>query len=163
MNLKNVLGIVLTPDGELYPFGRQNLDGTGRTVTRDSHGQSFMREIVPTAWFQTLNYKFTPMDAFSHFNRLTAMGYGFFLNGSVISYPNIHYYAYTVQMPYFMTNAQKEVLSHQYDYLSQLIEEEKADFYGQVVDAPTYIPITKNIDDFYQSIGIFPKEKITRK
>ncbi len=163
MNLDQVLGIVLTPEGELYPFGKQNSDEAGKTSVKDSHGGSFMRDVVPTAWFQSLNYKFTPMDAFSHFNRLTDMGYGFFLNGSVISYPNICYHAYTVQMPYFMTDAQKEVLSQQYDYLSRLVDEEQADFYGQVLDAPTYVPITREVDDFYQSIGVLPKERITQK
>lgn len=163
MNLNQVLGIVLTPEGELYPFGKQSADETGHTSMKDSHGESFVRDIVPMSWFQSLNYKFTPMDAFAHFYRLTAMGYGFFLNGSVISYPNICYHAYTVQMPYSMTDAQKEVLNQQYDYLSQLIDEEQADFYGQVLDSPTYVPLARNVDDLYQSLGLLSKEKITKK
>lgn len=163
MNLEDVLGIVLTPEGDLYPFGSQSLDESNRPNWRNYHGSSFMKEIVPTAWFQSLNYTFSPMDAKSHFNRLTAMGYGFFLNVSIPSYSKEYYKSYIVQMPYSMTEVQKEVLIQQYDYLSQLVENENASFYGEVYGSPTYFPTTRDVDSFYQSIGIQPKEKITKK
>lgn len=158
MNLENVLGIVLTPEGELYPFGSQQLESSNRPSWRNYHGSSFMREIVPMAWFQALHYPFSPKDAKSHFNRLTSMGYGFFLNTSL---PFLGSQSYIVQMPYSMTDCQKEVLQANYDYLSRLVETEHASFYGEVYGA--YVPTVQDVHDYYQTIGIHPNEKITRK
>ncbi len=54
MDLENVLGIVISKDGKMHPFGEVKLAEVTELSDENFHDSAFKNDILPSLWFQNL-------------------------------------------------------------------------------------------------------------
>lgn len=162
MDLENVLGIVISKDGEMHPFGKFKLAEVSELSEENFHDPSFKNEVVPSQWFQDLEsnlenfYDSNQTLRKQIFDMTNYHGLTFLLNANNLKPDNEPFYCYTIQCPFDLSDETRECLENNYDYLKNLIDRQQALFEGEPYLDGAYIwnESAYNIDDFYDKMGL---------
>lgn len=157
MNLENVKGVVIDELGREHSFGIHKMETTENLEDENYHDPAFLKDIVPTKWFQSLGYCYDPSRPLrGQIMDMTSYGLTFVLNGNSIDANKKKYYVYVIQAPTNLSEASKKTLEEEYGYLKKLIEKDNALFYGEAYQDGEYIwdDATYNIEDFYNKLSL---------
>ena len=159
LDLESVKGIVITQDGQYYPFGKQQSVDQHILKSENYHDTSFNKDIIPQKWFQDLNYKFTLPNMYYHLIRLSAMGLVFILH-DVLPPNNPMYTIYTTSN---LTDEQKAFFQTNYPYFQSLSKKENTIFEAMAFNHngnSVWATSIKDLNEFYELLDIQRIHKI---
>lgn len=165
MDLKNVKGIVITPEGDCHSFGKQKYATVEELGDENYHDTAFAAEIAKSDWFQSFikmsNSNYTGDNIYRESMALAGLGLVFLFNASSLTARNTEYHSYFIQCPNEPTENQKNVLQDNYEQLAGLVESESAYFEGTAFTEEgdyAWQDFVVDIDSFYEKLEI-PKTK----
>ncbi len=154
MNLEDVAGIIITPDGIPHFFGESDLK-IGE-VNPISHEEYFEKEVATSKWFKDLNIPYNKNNLYLSILDMTRFGLSFIINASNVSHNENDTFSYVIFTPSNLTDQVKEYFSNNYQELKNIIEKNNAFFQADIIrdgDYSNQAPFD-NIDEFFQNIGI---------
>lgn len=163
-NIEFVKGILITPDGQKHPFGKQSYESVKNPKKENYHDSAFNNEILPQPWFQKLQeelgFEYTTDTLHRQSMTMAAKGIIVMLNGSN---PNQYgeYNVYCIHTPKKLSSAQKEVLENDYLSFKEVIERKNAYFEADGFDEnENYIwnDFVYNLDEFYDRMNLNREE-----
>jgi len=164
MDLESVKGIVIDESGRKHSFGIHKMETIAHLEDENYHDPSFINDIVPSKWFQSLGYKYdTSKPLRGQIMDMTSYGLTFILNGNSIDSDNKKHYVYTIQTTTNLSEESKKVLEEEYEYLKGLIDKDNALFFGEAYQDGEYIweDSSYTIENFYDNLNL--KKGIHRK
>lgn len=167
MDIKSAKGIIVPKDGIPRSFGKTIFDSVNKLTDDNYHDTAFQEDIMQQTWYQLLGINYD--DSKSMHNQLPELadqGLMLILNCSSLTSKGEKNYTYEIVCSNNLSLEQRKTLEENYDSLSRQIEEDKAWFYGEIVNDIT--DINKNIpaynlDDFYDSLNLAKEKSIHKK
>ena len=153
LDLESVKGIVITTDGNYYPFGKQQSIDQRVLSSENYHDTAFNKDIVPQKWFQDLNYHFDIHNMYYHTMKLSSNGLIFIFHD--VMPPNNP--IYIIEAPINLTYMQKQFFKDYRSYLQELYNKPNT-----TIEATSYNPdqttawrtYIQSLDEFYELMNI---------
>ncbi len=153
LDLEAVKGLVITEDGNYYPFGKQQKINQRPLTSDNYHDTAFQKDIIPQKWFQKRNYNFNIHHMYYHTIRLSSEGLIFIFHDIIPPNNPI----YIIQTTTSLTNQQKEFFKKYYQYFKELFNKPNT-----IIEATAYNPnyslawhsYIKDLDKFYELLNI---------
>ncbi len=159
-NIEHVKGILITPNGEKYSFGKHSYESVAKRTDENYHDSAFNNEILPQPWFkklqEELEFEYTSDTIHRQLITMASKGIIVLLNGSSTSQQG-EYNVYYIHTPKTLFPAQKEVFEKDYLSFKELIERKNAYFEAAVVDEnENYVwnDFIYNLDEFYDRMNL---------
>ena len=153
LDLEAVKGIVITTDGNYYPFGKQQSINQHILTSDNYHDTAFNKDIVSQKWFQELNYPFDIHNMYYHTMKLSSNGLIFIFHD--VMPPNNP--IYIIETPINLTDSQKQFFKDYRSYLQELYNKPNT-----TIEATVYNPdqttawrdYIQTLDKFYELMNI---------
>ena len=153
LDLETVKGIVITKDGNYYPFGKQQSPDQKVLTSDNYHDTAFKKDIVPQKWFQDLNYNFSIQNMYYHTTELSSKGLIFIFHDVIPPNNPI----YIIQTTINLTDEQKNFFKENYQYLRELNNKPNTIFEATAYNqdrSSVYRTCVDNLDQFYELLHI---------
>ena len=160
MELDKVKGILIDKDGIEHPFGIQENAHVSELTEDNYHDSAFIKDILPTEWFKSLNYNYTDESIHKQAMTLAGLGIIFLENGCSLMPNDKEYSFYAIISPNKLTEKQRKKLEDSYEKLNTLITGQNAYFDGMAYleNADFAWPDSAySLDEFYDNMGIEKK------
>lgn len=161
LEIEKSMGLLMTPDGEIHPFGIQ-IYGAVDTWSHDNmHDSAFQKEIRFAPWFietqKELGFQYSDDTIFRQAMKMAGKGIITVLNACDLNIQGEEYNAFAYYLPETLSDPQSQQFEQHYQELKEMIERKHAytEFYAFDEDGKSaWKTSVFSLDEFYETMDL---------
>lgn len=169
LEIEQAKGLLMTPDGQIHPFGVHTYESTDKWTHDNMHDSAFQKEVRYAPWFietqEKLGFQYPEDTIFRQAMKMAGKGIVTVLNACESTVQGEEYNVFAYYLPETLSEPQREQFEQHYQELKEMIERKHAYIeFSAFNENGNYAwdRAIYSLDEFYEKNGYKKETKKTR-